>query len=374
MGAWPADRCLAESRNIPFVDLLQYYHLEKFYLNLQNFGFTQDKEASHYGLAFILGGAEAHLFDMANLYRNLWAQAKNFPKKKLNELLHVSDLNNEISMSQNSAIHCLQALQRHKNANGIAYKTGTSFGHRDAWAIGMDAEKLVAVWIGNADYEAQEGLTGMTYAVPVMQDVFRKMGVKALVLNPVGKEIINTCENSGYKASVHCAVGKSIMGTSQYQKAPTCRLCQPIVTDSQKTFRYNYSCQEDVIKVSTNFFVLPPAMEYYYSKKNPFYEILPPLYPDCQEDETPMEVISPSMGEKILLPRKWDGSRPYVVIKAYHRSKNETLTWIVNGKMIHKSQGVHSLPINASPGEIKVTLIDEQGHYLDHLFEVVEHF
>ena len=59
------------------------------------------------------------------------------------------------------------------SARKVAWKTGTSFGHRDAWAIGTTPEYVVGVWVGNADGEGRPGLTGVKKAAPVMFDIFR---------------------------------------------------------------------------------------------------------------------------------------------------------------------------------------------------------
>ena len=57
-------------------------------------------------------------------------------------------------------------------AQPLAWKTGTSFGYRDAWAIGTTKDYVVGVWVGNADGEGRPGLVGVQTAAPILFDVF----------------------------------------------------------------------------------------------------------------------------------------------------------------------------------------------------------
>jgi penicillin-binding protein 1C len=237
----------------------------------------------------------------------------------------------------------------------------------------LDNKYLVALWCGNAHNESIEGLTGVSYAVPLMKEVFDQLSIRPLQVLPQAKQTLQICASSGYRASHFCKPGQAIAAQTSYFKSPQCRLCQPVAVDSLEEFRYVDNCITGYYKLK-NYFVLPPAMEYFYVKKNNSYPYMPPLHPNCVADHQMMEIISPAVGEKIFLPKKLDGSKTYVVIKAYHRIKNERITWFVNGTKLGETHAEHQWALPLEAGDIQVTLLDSKGHYLDHTFQVLERF
>ena len=67
------------------------------------------------------------------------------------------------------------------NASGLAFKTGTSYGYRDAWALGFDGRHVVGVWVGRPDGAPVPGLTGITAAAPLLVDVFARDGIAGVI-------------------------------------------------------------------------------------------------------------------------------------------------------------------------------------------------
>ena len=89
----------------------------------------------------------------------------------------------------------------------IAWKTGTSFGFRDAWAVGLNKEYVVAVWAGNADGEGRTGLIGITAAAPILFEIFNSLPYNPDWFEPPGEELVKAkvCAKSGYRVSEYCA-------------------------------------------------------------------------------------------------------------------------------------------------------------------------
>ncbi|MFN4253848.1 MAG: penicillin-binding protein 1C, partial [Saprospiraceae bacterium] len=205
-GAVPARRALIRSLNVPFVLLLQQYGLEKFHHNLQRLGLnTLKKPPSHYGLSLILGGAEANLLDITNTYACMARVLGNFYERngryaaddfrpvrwtadggRRTENHPLSTVHRQPSplLSAGAIWHTFEAMQavERPNSSGewelfragrrIAWKTGTSFGFRDAWAAGVTPQYAVGVWVGNADGEGRPGLLGVDMAAPVLFEIF----------------------------------------------------------------------------------------------------------------------------------------------------------------------------------------------------------
>jgi penicillin-binding protein 1C len=201
-GAVPASKALARSLNVPMVRLLQQYKVERFYDVLKKLNIhSLNKPASHYGLSLILGGGENSMWEISGVYSSL-ARILN----------HYTTNSSRYSTNDLRAPNLLRATQHetkdnqytpnfHVNAGSIyatfnamnevmrpgdellwtqfsssqkiAWKTGTSFGFRDGWAIGVTPKHVICVWVGNADGEGRPGLTGVNTAAPIMFELFK---------------------------------------------------------------------------------------------------------------------------------------------------------------------------------------------------------
>ncbi|NJK96502.1 MAG: hypothetical protein HC905_17725 [Bacteroidales bacterium] len=87
--------------------------------------------------------------------------------------------------------------------------------------------------------------------------------------------------------------------------------------------------------ISLPFFILPPAQEWYFKKRNPFYKTLPPVMPNCGEDDLlPMEIVYPADVSKIFIPKELDGSKGSLVIEVAHRNPDAHLYWHVDDEFL----------------------------------------
>src|SRR5690606_7452932 len=202
-GAVPAREALIQSLNVPAVRLLQGYGLERFHTELK--GLRQDyinKPANYYGLSLILGGAESSLWDLCKAYAGVASTVNHYTQTSSeyysNEFIDpilikgkeadFGELVQEpVLFDAGSLFLTLEALKEvnrpdgeqawmyYKDARPVAWKTGTSFGNRDAWAIGVTSRYLVGVWVGNADGEGRPMTTGVTSAAPLMFKVFNSL-------------------------------------------------------------------------------------------------------------------------------------------------------------------------------------------------------
>jgi len=205
-GAVPASEALAHSLNIPAVRELEQYGQIRFHSFLQQLGFTSiTRPASYYGLSLILGGAEVSLYEITSMYaslgRSLLSYTRNYGKYEtddyhkafylpLNKPVEKQTTNHSI-LDAGSVWCTLEALstvnrpwaeigwEYFASTHKIAWKTGTSFGSRDAWSVGVTPQYTVGVWVGNSTGEGRPGLTGVTHASPIMFEMFH-------FLNPTG--------------------------------------------------------------------------------------------------------------------------------------------------------------------------------------------
>ena len=327
-GAVAAKSALARSLNIPAVRLLQSYGLAKFRDQLAIFKLGGlNKSADHYGLTLILGGAESNLWDLCKTYANLASTLNHFntssseyfslefaePTFKLDQPIGFGYKSTQKTVFDAASIYLTfeamkevnrpegnESWQFYDSSKEIAWKTGTSFGNKDAWAIGITKDYVVGVWVGNADGEGRPNVTGVTSAAPILFDVFDVLPSSNWFQKPFDEFVdIDVCSKSGYLATDICPK-KTIAIPNKENYVKACHYHQIIQLDSQKQFRVNSSCTDLSKALSVSWFSLPILMEFYYKRTHSFYKPLPPFRNDCiRTNAPPMEFIYPKDGSRI---------------------------------------------------------------------------
>lgn len=403
-GAVPADVALIRSLNVPAVFMLKDYRYEKFHTLLRDIGLNSlKKPADHYGLSLILGGAEGTLWDITGMYASLARTLNNYfehPGKNryrrtdfhspvyssMEDKMSLSHVEETSWLSASSiwtTFETLKELYRPVEESGwkffnaskkIAWKTGTSFGFRDGWAIGVNGDYAVGVWVGNADGEGRSGLTGTNAAAPLMFDVFSLLPGKTWFEAPRSEMYeIAVCKRSGKRASSYCPETVNTWVAVRGLESSVCRYHKTIHLSHDGRFRVHASCADMTSMIHTPWFVLPPVQEHYYRAKNISYKPLPPYRHDCQPQGSlsSMDLIYPKPNARILIPRDADGKPGSSVFELAHRNKDASVFWHIDGNFIGETTGVHRIAINPSEGEHVLTLVDEEGRFLEGHFTVI---
>ena len=390
-GAVPAHEVIERSLNVPSVRMLEQYGAERFLGVLQQMGFTTiDKDADHYGLSLILGGAEISLETLARAYYYLAAELAGDPVYE--DLAYLADARRErlparrIPISRAAAYLTFDALS---NANRpeeeaswmdfatgrrIAWKTGTSWGNRDAWSVGVNRDWVVAVWVGNSDGEGRSGVTGVSYASPVMFDVFSALPGAAWFARPTeGMTQVEVCHQSGFPASDLCPQRDTVWVPDVEEQPGMCRYHRLVHLDAAGRYQVNSSCCPPEQMRAEVRFVLPPAQEWYYMKKHLDYRPLPPKHPlfdAASSGQNPIEIIYPLPDLTIVLTRGLSGELGGAVFRAAHADPAATLYWHIDDEFVGETTGEHELRVDPARGTHRLTLIDEQGARRSILFTV----
>lgn len=411
-GAVPANMALIRSLNIPAVHMLKAYRYEKFHSLLKNIGMnTLNRAPDHYGLSLILGGAEGTLWDVAGMYasmartlNNYWEHpGKNRYNKKDFHAPYYTDRplkdgvkshGDENLLEENSWISAASIFQTFdalkevyrpgeesgwkyfSSSKKIAWKTGTSFGFRDAWAVGVTPHYVVGVWVGNADGEGRPGLTGTEAAAPVMFNIFSLLKEEVWFRPPIQEmERITVCKQSGYRNSARCNDLDTVFVTRQGLQSLPCPFHKAVHVTSNGKFRVHSECESMDRVVQANWFVLPPMQEYYFRTKNFSYKILPPFRKDCQRSSPliSMDLIYPKQDSKIFIPRELNGVAGKVVFELAHRTPGAAVYWHLDGEYVGSTKGTHNLPLNPPPGRHFLTIVDENGETINHSFYVISY-
>ncbi len=399
-GAVPASRALSRSLNVPAVRLLREYGLEKFYHKLQKMNLNSiNKSSSFYGLSLILGGAESSLWELTSTYAAMASTLNYFNSNsstyRNNEFVQPTYLMEEtktFGVSQFEApvvgagaiFDTFQSMYEVNRPEGdenwhffdaaqpIAWKTGTSFGFKDAWAIGVTPKYAIGVWAGNADGEGRPGLTGINASAPILFDVLDALPQSGWFQEPFDDLVeVDVCTESGYRASVYCDNANKELVPSLGVRSNPCPFHRQIFLDANEQYRVNGNCYPMEDMVAKNWFVLPPTIEFYYTYSNPNYKELPPYLDHCSQMDTQlMEFIYPKKGEAILLPKDLGKPIKDIVLQLAHQQSNAMVFWYLDETFVGKTQGFHEFTLNVEPGDYTLTAVDQEGNRIQQKVQV----
>jgi penicillin-binding protein 1C len=404
-GAVPAHEALVKSLNIPAVLMLRDYRYERFYDLLKKMKFsTFTKNPDHYGLSMILGGAEAKLWDIGGMYASMGRVVNRYYQGSSEYKYHTEDFHEPVwrlegmksPTTRNTRVGVLSAsalwqtldvlteVNRPDDENGwknfagkqkISWKTGTSYGHRDAWAVGLTPSYTVAIWVGNASGEGRSGLTGVLAAAPLMFDVFSILSPSEKWFQLPVQELksVEICPESGYLAGPICPEKKKISISPQGMKANSCPNHQIIHLDLAGKFQVHAGCEPLDKIVTKSWFVLPPTQEYYFKTKHFNYQVAPPFRTDCQgsKKNEVMEIIYPRKDAKIYIPKLLDGNTGEVAFQVAHNQSQTRIFWHLNGEFLGATLHDHQMSFYAPLGLHTLVIVDENGESLIREFEII---
>ena len=427
-GAVPANQALSRSLNIPAIKMLQQYKSPRFYSVLKSCGFTTlTHPADWYGMSLILGGCEVTPYELAGVYSSFarmylhqsinkgrwnekdwfmpgykaasgklkaesggWMSTDNRQQSTMNGAQPTINLQPSTAMSPlfdyPSIWHTLNAMTEvmrpgeegywslFSSAQRIAWKTGTSFGFRDGWAVGITPKYTVVVWAGNTTGEGRPELTGIKTAAPVLFDIFRILPASAWFAPPQsGFMYMPVCRKSGYKAGADCTEADTMLVSENAANIGVCPYHQIIHLDKSGHYRVTEQCETPSLMQHRSWFVLPPAIEYYYRQRHADYKPLPPFLPGCHDDNSKaLDIIYPAENAKIYVPLEGNGERGRAVFSATHTDKKSKLFWYLDDEFIGSTTGFHQMAVTPAPGLHTLTVTDENGEAMARHFIILD--
>jgi penicillin-binding protein 1C len=254
----------------------------------------------------------------------------------------------------------------------IAWKTGTSYGHRDAWSVGVNRRYTVGVWVGNADGEGRPEIIGNSAAGSLMFDIWNILPSEKKGFGIPHDDLreYNICKKSGQIASTNCVEVEIRLYPKASKWANPCAYHRQIFLDITRSFRTYLDCEENVI--DTSWFVLPPSMAYYYKRNHPEYSEIPIVHDICNKEEKnkTMDVLYPAEGEVIFMPKGLDGQKTELIVKAVHAIEDAEVYWHIDGEYIGMTSTFHFLKIFQETGEHRIMIMDKKGNKLDRKYYV----
>jgi penicillin-binding protein 1C len=372
VGPITAQEALVRSRNVPAVALAAKLANPNLYDFLKNAGVTRLASERHYGLSLALGGGEVTMEELARMYLMLANGGRMLPVR--HQRAEASELAHQGAprlLSEEAAFIVLQMLrtnQRPDTAEAasppVAWKTGTSWGFRDAWTAGVFGRHVLVVWIGNFDGSSNPAFVGIQSAAPLflrIVDGLRAQGLSPTPADPPapsGVRRVEVCAASGDLPNALCPErvntwfipGKSPIKVSDLHRAvsfdasgaPTCatgpgtrsEVFEFWPTEMQKLFREAGMPRRQ-----------PPA--------------LPDCGPNAAGEADGPAIISPNLSTTYTVRL----SKPVpLALRANGLDARDTLYWFANGGLVGKGkpgEGLGWLP--QAPGRVLLRVVDQQG-------------
>jgi penicillin-binding protein 1C len=401
-GAVPASVALAHSLNVPMVRMLRSFGVDRFQQVLTGIGMTTlFRPSREYGLALVVGGAEGTLWDLTGMYAGLARSAMRLPAGGGSAFFPPHYLAGVAAGPGNgpggasgaaaagpgagASWLALQAMlevvrpgeegawREFLGSRKVAWKTGTSYGFRDAWAIGVTPRNAVGVWVGNASGEGRPELKGSTSAAPVLFDVFAALGDSPWFAVPESDLVeIETCAQSGLRAGPWCAETRMTRAPpAAALSAPACGYCRLVHLDRTGRFRASTRTESMGSLRAVKWFVLPAAMEWYYRRSHADYRPLPPFAPGevpAEKTSASLGLVFPEQGGTIYVPVDLDGTTGRTVFKAVHRDARATIFWHLDGAYLGETTELHDIEARPGIGMHVLTIMDGNGEEVVRTF------
>lgn len=400
-GLVSANKALQQSLNIPFSYLLQEYGVEKFRLLCQKLELKGiNKSSDYYGIPLILGGAESSLWDLTHAYASLGqivntynennGYYKNSPIYR-SRLLQTETTEDKYTLTNQASVlkaeNIWLTLEQLKELNRpteegewkqfshsvpIAWKTGTSNGFKDAWAIGVNGKYAIGVWVGNSDGEGRPGIIGSYAAAPIFFKVVNALEGHKRFEKPLDDLIeVAICSLSGQLANNHCPSDTSYL-SSQSKYLESCQYHRQIFTDETQSYKVNKSCYDGSLVTKTEVHI--PAQIAYYYKQSHLYSPPLSLHPLCspEERESTLKIIYPEKNIQIYQPKIGNENRNQFVLRAHHTNTEATLLWHLDDVFLGSTQKIHEMSILLKVGQHSLLVMDEKGNEDVCSFEILQ--
>ncbi|MBT3799807.1 MAG: penicillin-binding protein 1C [Bacteroidetes bacterium] len=371
------EKALASSLNVPAIKVLDELETNDFVELLGRSGFKRIKQdKSKLGLSLILGGCGVTLEELVNAYSTL-ANGGIYSGLKYirsEEALYQDSIYSAGSSYMTSEI--LATLIRpdlpNKFENSvhlpkIAWKTGTSYGRRDAWAIGYNTKYTIGVWVGNFSGIGIPELNGAEFAVPLLFNVFNSIDYdegKKWFKKPesLGERLV--CSVSGLPPNEFCddqVIDYYLPGISNNSK---CMHQIEVFTDANEDFSFCRSCKPKAgykKKIYPNY--ASDLLSFYEDEEIP-YEKIPTHNPRCERiyhDNAPA-IISITQGMEYLLFKNESNK---LQLRCSVENGVEHVYWYVNNKLLQKAKATEKLFFEPKEGENKISCVDDKGRNTD---------
>ena len=408
-----ARQALAASLNVPAVNLSARLKDVTLHAFLKQAGISTLAREKKYGLSMVLGGCEVNLLELTTLYaglanmgefapyqivvsnqqsatgsqhqsENLLAESRGLKAEGYSQRLLrketsfiITEMLTSSQLPENT-IKNPEAFESTMNLPKIAWKTGTSYGHRDAWCIGYSPKLTIAVWLGNFDGKGAPMLSGVDAATPILFALFTALtgqDTHRWYTIPEQLKTREVCVLTGALPSPHCPTRKSDVYIPGISSVKTCTIHKRVYIDTVTGYSLCSHCRHlpptggnstEAIQnpAETEIFEEWPAEAATWLTKNGFaVPVLPEHNPLCTGTVagTAPVILSPAQDTVYYIRDGIPIENQKIQLSASTSNRTQQLFWFLDGELIFKGDAEQPYWLTPVKGEHVITCVDAEG-------------
>ena len=373
---------LSHSLNIPFVRLLSQVGVDRFLAALTAAGVEGlDERPGFYGLSAAIGALELSPLELAGLYAALARGGRHRPLRWLEteEPTGPRTAPDVEILSRGASFLTRRALARRdrpdfpdrRRLSGmpgrIHWKTGTSYGHRDAWAAGSGTDHTAVVWLGNFDNRSSLDLVGADAAGPILFDLLGALedrSLPAVTPRPTSDlERLEVCAFSGYLPTDSCQQREWTLALRHRVPTTRCPYHTSLEVDLETGLALNPTCRAGRQRETRTYLTLPASIRRWYARGHRFLPTPPSLAPECEVTgrRRPPVILSPPAGHVLVLVPGMPLDAQEIPLQAESRRAGARISWFVNGELLDTVTADERVWWQPQPGRHEIVAVDDAG-------------
>jgi penicillin-binding protein 1C len=248
----------------------------------------------------------------------------------------------------------------------VAWKTGTSYGHRDAWSLGFSGKYTIGVWVGNPDGRGQKGISGSEHAAPILFDVFRSVeGDGSGITMPEGLRLgtIEVCRESHLLPTPYCGERDKITYIKGVSRIPRDNYSKKIFVDSESGDLLLGDCIGERPHGSRVVTTYPPELVAWWMAEGKKPDTIPPLSPYCNDvsSERQPEILSPDKSTPYRVLEGMPSEYQRVELIAGVSEEVTALYWYQDGELVASTPPYKKTFIPLTGGTHRLVVVDSSG-------------
>lgn len=365
---------LAQSLNLPAVQLMHRFNPELFIRELGNNGFRWiAKNRRKLGMSLILGGCGVSPEEMTTAYLTFPNGGKMIKLRYLtDDSLQAenghwfSEAGNYLTvdiLSRRARPDMPSQYLHNPRTPRIGWKTGTSYGRRDAWSIGFNKRYTITVWLGNFSGEGVPALSGAEIATPLLFELFNTLDYNGGGIGlppPADLDAREVCHESGMIPGEYCTRTIRDFYIPGISSGERCRHLSKTWVNRDSSVSYCMTCRPDTGYFQFLYTNLPPeALAWYRDNRMPC--ISPPEhFVGCTRifaGNAP-RIISPADGAEFLLEK---GESQPLLLQCQVAADVKIVHWYVNDRYLRSAAPTERVMIKPEQGKLKIACTDDKG-------------
>ncbi len=368
---------LAHSLNIPAVKMLEQLGKEKLVQALGQCNFKQvRKDQNKLGLSMILGGCGTTLEELTGLFSSFANEGVYIRPK----FLQNDTINEKAKVLSSGAVFMLNEILSTINRPDfpinwratdhlpkIAWKTGTSYGRRDAWSIGYNKHYTVGVWVGNFSGQGIPELSGAQTATPLLFKIFNSIDYDSdeeWFRQPADCDIRMVCSETGMPPAEFCTGVISDYFIPLVSPSKLCNNRREIMVSADEKMSYCVHCAPATGYKKKGFKLISPDMQAYFDEHKIAYEKIPPHNPACEKIfyEAGPVIKSPSNGTEYYISK----SKPEPLqLQCVTEADISKVYWYINNRFYKAAHAKDKIFFIPDAGINKISCTDDKGRNRD---------